>query len=82
MTTLRQAQTALLIQPPEPQPPLSKEEVGEVENVEVLEISGNIFTARIKYRWVTREYTFHTRIDCAIATVERIGPTYRVVSFE
>ncbi len=57
-------------------------EMTEVNNVEVLEISENTVTARIGYRWKAVEYTYIERSDRGIATVTRIGPSYKVVSFE
>lgn len=111
---LKEAQTALLVEQPEPPKPLSKEEVEndqelyavitefynrqrniryksgyssiiemtEIQKIEVLEISGNTITARVKFDWRAVDYHNYFRTEIGIATFERLGTTYKVESFE
>lgn len=57
-------------------------EMVKVSKLRVLKIEGEIVTAEVKFRWRAVDYTFVEKSDTGIATLERIGPTYRVLNFE
>ncbi len=57
-------------------------EMVKVSKLRVLKIEGEIVTAEVKYRWRAVDYTFVEKSATGIATLERLGPTYRVLNFE
>ena len=57
-------------------------EMVKVSKLRALKIEGEIVTAEVKFRWRAVDYTFVEKSDTGIATLERIGPTYRALNFE
>ncbi|MFQ5785496.1 MAG: caspase family protein [Alphaproteobacteria bacterium] len=60
----------------------SNSEMTSIDNLRVLQVSGNVVTLEIKYVWTATDYTFVQRSERGIVTVERLGPSYRVLKFE